>query len=295
MLRHRALITAGTLLSLSFALSTADARDETKTWDREFKVTRQPTVRVEADDARVVVHSWKESRVTAHVEVLGKTQGLVIGRRRPLVEFSQQGNEVRVRARIEGSESGIVVFSSTRLAVEVWVPRESDLIVDSGDGPVTVDDVSGRIDLETKDGPLTASGLRGDIQVRSSDGRVELNDIDGALRLEVQDGRSEIRGRFDRLALESQDGGIVADVLPGSRLQDGWSLRSQDGGIRLRIPRDLAVTLDARTQDGGLSVDLPVRVQGRVRRHELVGDLNGGGPILRVRCNDGSIRVGAID
>ena len=293
--RLQTLVAATLLLSLPFGASPARARDENQTWNKEFKVTRQPTVRIETDDARVVVHSWKDSRVTAHVEMRGRTQGLVIGRRRPLVELTQEGNEVRIRARVEGSESGIVVFSSTRMEVEVWLPRESDLVVRSADGAVIVDAVTGRIDLETQDGPLTATGLHGDIQVRSSDGHVELNDLDGSLRLETQDGRSEVRGRFDRMDVESQDGGIEADVLPGSRLHDGWSMRSQDGGIHLRIPRDLAATLDARTQDGGLSVDLPLQVQGRARHHELVGDLNGGGPMLRLRCNDGSIRVGAID
>lgn len=295
MLRLNGLLAGTLLLSLSLATSPAHAREENQNWNKEFKVTRQPTVRIETDDARVVVHSWKDSRVTAHVEMRGRTQGLVIGRRHPLVELTQEGNEVRIRARVEGSESGILVFSSTRMEVEVWLPRESDLVIKSGDGAVNVDEVSGHIDVETQDGPLTASGLRGDIQVRSSDGRVELSDLDGSLRLETQDGRSQVRGRFDRMDVESQDGGIEADVLPGSRLHDGWSMRSQDGGIHLRLPRDLAATLDVRTQDGDLSVDLPVRVQGRVRHHELLGDLNGGGPVLRLRCNDGSIRVGAID
>jgi hypothetical protein len=280
---------------MSLAASPAHARSQEQTWDRDFKVTLQPTVRIETDDARVVVRSWKESRVTAHVELQGRTQGLVIGRRHPRVEITQVGNEVRVRARIEGSESGIVVFSSLRLSIEVWLPRESDLIVHSGDGAVNVEGVAGRIVLETQDGALTARGLRGDIAVRSSDGRVALDDLDGALQLEIQDGRVEISGRFDRFDVESQDGGIEADVLPGSRLQDTWSVRSQDGSIRLRIPRDLAVTLDARTQDGDLSIDLPVRIEGRVRRHELIGDLNGGGPSLRLRSKDGSIRVASID
>lgn len=295
MLRRHALATGAALLSLPLALSHAHAGTDNQVWNREFKVAAHPIVRVETDDARVVVHSWKEPRVKAHVEQRGKTQGLIIGRRHPRVEIEQRGNEVLVRARIEGSENGIVVFSSTHLAVEVWLPRESDLIVDSVDGAVTVDDVSGRIEIETQDGALTASGLRGQIEVRTHDGHVELDHLDGSLRLEVKDGRSTIEGRFDRLDLESQDGSIVADVLPGSRLQESWSLRSQDGGIHLRIPRNLACTLDAHTQDGALSVDLPLKLQGRARRHELVGDLNGGGSILRLRCNDGSIRVGTID
>ena len=36
---------------------------EDKTWDREFTVSRQPTIRIESDDAEVTVRSWKGSRV----------------------------------------------------------------------------------------------------------------------------------------------------------------------------------------------------------------------------------------
>src|SRR5262245_20944359 len=156
MIRPRVLVAVTVIPLCLLGPSRARAASQNETWDREFQVARQPTVRIETDDARVVVHSWKESRVTAHVEVHGRVQGLVFGRRQPRVEISQSGNEVQLHARIEGSESGIVVFSSLRFAIEVWLPRESDLIVHSADGPVNVEDVAGHIELETRDGPLTA-------------------------------------------------------------------------------------------------------------------------------------------
>ena len=274
----------------------AEAKQEQQSWDKEFVVVGRPTVRIETHDARVVIRSWKESRVTARVEMQARTEGLFIGSRRPVVDFSQEGKEVRIRARVHGATTGIM-FSSIKLEVEVWLPRESDLIVQSSDGAVSAEDIEGRIDIETQDGSLTARALKGDIAVHTSDGRVELDDIDGSLRLETRDGRSDIRGRFDRIDVQSQDGEIEADILPGSRIgEDGWSLRSQDGGIHLRIPRALTATLDVRTRDGGLSVDLPMRIQGgQVRRHDLVADLNGGGKTLRLRSSDGSIHVAAID
>jgi len=275
----------------------AEAKQEQRSWNKEFQVAGRPTVRIDTDDARVVIRSWKEPRVTARVEMQSRTEGLLFGSRHPRVDLEQVGNEVRIRARIHGTSTGIFAFSSMRLQVEVWLPRESDLIVHSHDGAVNAEDIDGRIDIETQDGALTARGLKGNIAIRSTDGRVELDDVDGSLRLETQDGRCEIRGRFDRIDARSQDGGIEADLLPGSRVpQDGWSLRSQDGGILLRIPHDLVATLDAQTQDGSLNVDLPVRIQGgRVFRHQVVADLNGGGPTVRLRTSDGSIRVAAID
>jgi hypothetical protein len=293
MQRSSSFLAVVVLPSLLFSVP-AQARDENRTWDREFQVARRPTVRVETDDARVTVRSWRDSRVKIHVEKRGRTEGLVLGRRHPLVEMSQQGNDIRVLARMEGSTSGIV-FSSTQLEVEVWLPRESDLIAETADGSVNVEQVSGRIELETEDGPITGRGLRGEVRVRSSDGQVQLDEIDGTLEIQSQDGSCKVSGRFDRIDAEIEDGGLGVDALPGSRMRTGWSLRSEDGGIRLRIPRGLVATIDAHTEGGRLSVGLPLRAQGKVRRHEVVGDLNGGGEILRLRCDDGAIRVSAID
>lgn len=292
MSRLLAFLAAFSLLSLPPA---AHARNENQTWTREFQVFPRPTVRIDTHDARVAIHSWKDSRVKVHVESRGQTSGLVFGRRRPVVEIGQEGNEVRVRARYEGSDAGVLVISTSRLEVEVWVPSESDLAVASGDGSVSVEEVTGRIGLEVRDGSVTGRRLGGDLDVRTADGRVLLDDLDGSLRLETHDGHSRIRGRFDRLDVESSDGGIEADALPGSKIGEGWALRSSDGGIRLRIPHDFAATLDARTGDGGLVVDLPVRTRGRFGNHEVLGEINGGGPTLRLRTSDGSIRLETLD
>lgn len=286
--------TGAALVALLALHSPVPAASEDKIWDRDFTVARQPTIRIEAEDAKVTVRSWTDSKVKVHAEHRGRTEGLLMTRARPRVEMSHKGNVVSVVARMEGSTSGIV-FNSSRFEVEVWLPRESNLIVDTEDGPVSVEDVRGRIELHTEDGSLIGRRLLGDVYVHTEDGSIELDDLDGSLHLETEDAQSEIRGRFDQMDIKSADGGIEIDARKGSKLREEWSLRSQDGGIRLRIPHDLAATLNARTQDGNLSIDLPVQIQGRVRNNELVGDLNGGGPTLRLRTSDGSIRVTTID
>src|SRR5262245_2409895 len=293
---HRApsFIAGTALLSLLRLPHSSNTRCELPVCNRTFYVANVPTVRIKADDANVVVRSWKESRVSVRVEQFGRTAGLIIGHHAPEVEIAKDGNEVRVAARLKDAAFGIM-FSNARLGVEVWLPENSNLIAEAGDGTLKVENVSGHIELMSGDGAVIGHGLRGDVQVFASDGHVELEDLDGSLRLENRDGHSELRGRFGRMNLASSDGRMDVDAVAGSRLTEDWTLRSQDGGIRLRIPRALAATLDARTKDGGLSVDLPVRIQGSVREHEIVGDLNGGGPVLRLRCSDGPIRVSAID
>lgn len=285
---------AAAALAATLALTGSARADEPRTWDRTFTVESRPTIRIRTDDSRVTIRSWKDARVKIHVERHGSTHGLFVGRRRTTVAMDQQGNEVSVVVRDQGPRSGIV-FDTSRLETEVWVPNACDLVVDTQDGSVRIDDVRGRLDVETQDGSLTANRLRGDVHVRSQDGRVELDDVDGALHLETHDGSSEVRGRFDVVDVQSADGGIELEAEPGSKMREEWSLRSSDGTIRLRIPHDLAATIDARTADGGLSIDLPLTVRDRIREHHVVGELNGGGPTLRLRANDGTIRVTAID
>src|SRR5262245_36124515 len=117
---HRYLsgVAAGVFALLtSLGPATAGASEDL-TWDRDFTVGRQPTIRIQTDDARVTVHSWKDSKVKVHVEQRGQTGGFVLGRQRARVLIDQRGNEVRVGARMEGSTTGII-WRSPHLAVEV--------------------------------------------------------------------------------------------------------------------------------------------------------------------------------
>jgi len=279
---------------LAILASTDPGAAEEKTWNREFTVGRQPTIRIDTDDASVKVHSWSDSKVRAAVRYRKTTGGLVLGRQGPRIELNQAGNAVSIVARIEGSVS-IAFFDNSRLEVEVWLPRECDLVVSTEDGPLRIENVEGHMQFRTQDGPLIARGLRGEIRVRSQDGDVQLDDVDGSLSMDTQDASSSVRGRFDRMDVASADGGIEIEARPGSKLLEAWSVRSQDGGIELHIPHNLEATIDARTRDGHLSIDLPVLVQGSVRHNELIGDVNGGGPTLKLRSSDGSIRVTTIE
>jgi hypothetical protein len=75
-------------------------------------------------------------------------------------------------------------------------------------------------------------------------------------------------------------------------MKSSWSFRSGDGGIRLRLPRDLAANLDAYTGDGHIDVDIPITMAaGRFRGNNMRGTINGGGPLLSVRTGDGSVRI----
>ena len=138
-------------------------------------------------------------------------------------------------------------------------------------------------------------GVIGAVDVRSGDGRVTLDELDGRLRARTKDGHLSCSGRFDALDLGAGDGRVDAIAAPGSQPTSDWNVETGDGAVSLRIPHDINTLLDARTRDGHINVSLPIPVQGRLEHKELIGELNNGGPSLRIRTGDGSITLALSD
>ena len=60
----------------------------------------------------------------------------------------------------------------------------------------------------------------------------------------------------------------------------------------LVLPADLQANIDASTNDGHISLGIPLTVEGTFKNSEIHGKMNGGGQSLTVHTGDGSIRLG---
>lgn len=286
-MRH--MIAAAALAAL-IAASPAAAR----TWDQNFRVSATPTLSVVTNDAHVRLHLGAANRIDAHVVHDVKKWGLYIHEAAPEVSLLQNNDRVEITARTHGV--GVVFGGVTeQFTVDVTVPANCVVEVRSGDGSVDAPALTGRLQIETGDGHIRVTGAHGDMTLMSGDGAIDADGLDGSLRAHTTDGHLNVSGRFDHLDLRTGDGHMQANVAGGSRLADDWSLETRDGGLQLRVPHDIRALLDARTGDGRLHVDLPIAVRGDIRHHQLSGELNGGGPVLRLRTGDGSLVLGLSD
>lgn len=269
------------------ALALAAAPSWADVWERDYQVSGTPSLDVRTDDGSIHVTPGRSGRV----EVMVETRGWDIGPGEVEVIASQEGNRIRIEVR-EPRRWFSIGFTVRSIRTTIRVPSSSDLELYSGDGAIAVEGVKGRIDARTGDGSIEATNLKGDLRLRSGDGRITGVGLDGMLVASTSDGRMRIDGRFDALSLRSGDGSIYAEAGTGSRMSDEWSVTTSDGRVQLKIPSTFAADLDIHTGDGRIDVDLPVSVEGRFSRSTLRGTLNGGGPVLRLRSGDGSIRLG---
>jgi hypothetical protein len=80
-------------------------------------------------------------------------------------------------------------------------------------------------------------------------------------------------------------------VRQGSKIASSWSIRTGDGSVDIVLPADLQANIDASTNDGHISLGIPVTVEGTFSNSQIHGKMNGGGESLTVHTGDGSIRL----
>ena len=159
----------------------------------------------------------------------------------------------------------------------------------TSDGDIGIDTVSGDADAQTSDGNIVIDAVGAEVQARTSDGDITVIDAAGPVWLKTSDGDIHAEGIAESVECITSDGDI--EVTLAGQPSDDCNLKTSDGDIAVTMDKDCGCAIDAHTSDGGIDFDeITVRL-GRADRHNLVADMNGGGPKLTMRTSDGNIRL----
>ena len=268
---------------------------------KKFTVTGIPEIELDTFEGSIEVHSWDRNEVEVEIEKRAMEQSLVDEMK---VTAEQQGNRIIVKVAgptnedgFEGVQIGVHFSPSARL--RVVVPRHSQLTASSADGSLSVEDVTGKLNLKTNDGSVRGSRLGGEVFVRSGDGSIRLERAEGKIDLETDDGSITLEAKPTLLRARTSDGTIRLEVEPDTVMTDDWDLQTADGSIVLTLPASFNAVLDAETRDGAVRTNHPnvsddesARAGDRdERRRILKTTLGTGGKTVRVRTGDGTIRI----
>jgi hypothetical protein len=273
-----------TLVIVAASLAAASARAEE--WTKSYTVSGKARVHVDSNDGSVRVTTGDSKQVEFRVIYSGYTIDKNLN-----ITSRQDGDQVEVSARIRNGIGWGWGGMHRALRIEVHMPRSADLNVDTGDGSVEAEAISGSVDIHTGDGHIRVQGAKGEIRLRTGDGSIEGHDLDGKLEATTGDGHITLDGRFDALNIKTGDGSINARANPGSKLETGWNVRTGDGSVDMTVPGDLQANIDATTNDGRISLGIPVTVEGNLGTSQIHGKMNGGGQPLTIHTGDGSIHL----
>jgi DUF4097 and DUF4098 domain-containing protein YvlB len=169
-------------------------------------------------------------------------------------------------------------------------------VLETGGGSIEVQHCGGPLKVTTGGGSIDLGEIAGPAEIETGGGSIHLSSATGAVRAETGGGSITLNGVTAARA-ETAAGGIVAKFVSGSERTDS-SLETSAGDITVYLAPNLNMTIRASIELANghrISSDFSeIRVVSEGGEWgpgsaTAEGNLNGGGPVLKVRTTTGNI------
>jgi hypothetical protein len=207
------------------------------------------------------------------------------------LSLTQSGNEVVATSKYESRKSGwnFGSWPPVRVDFEITVPASLNADLRTSGGHIKAGDLTGNITARTSGGHVELGRIVGEVKAGTSGGSITLQHATGHADLRTSGGHIKV-GQLEHSLKAHTSGGHVTATLAGP-LQDDCVLSTSGGHVKVTVPPDAAFKLDASTSGGrvnaaGLTIELT-----ESKRTKLAGNVNGGGPLLKLRTSGGNIAI----
>lgn len=196
------------------------------------------------------------------IEVRGEKRSDVQVRAKVVAQADTMEEARALAAEVRIETAGVVHATGPRVtrhrnywvSYELLVPEASDLRLETLNGGIALREVKGTVEFRTVNGGVTIDSAAGTLRDRTTNGGVDVS----------------LRGA-------SWEG-------------EGLDVETTNGGVKVTMPSDYSARLVTGTLNGGMQVDFPVTVQGRIDRR-LDVTLGRGGPTVRAVTTNGGVVI----
>ena len=266
-LRHTALFCAALCLAASAAFAQSDNSrysmrcndndnyDNDSSRGRHCEVKEQtiaPTGTLDVDGRQnggISVRGWERNEILVRYKI--QTQASTQADADNLaaqVRVSTAGGQIRADGPEQGNNSHWSV------SYEIFVPRQTNL------------------SLQTHNGGIGISGVNGRITFKAQNGGVALKNLGG-----------HVTG-------ETVNGGLAVELTGRNWEGEGMNVRTTNGGLALSIPDNYSAHLETGTVNGGFVVS-PSIAEVKRGTKELSLNLGSGGTNLRIFTTNGGVSI----
>ncbi|HEV8600263.1 MAG TPA: DUF4097 family beta strand repeat-containing protein [Gemmatimonadales bacterium] len=129
-----------------------------------------------------------------------------------------------------------------------------------------------------------------DLDLHARNGGLAVLAVTGTLRMETLNGGIHLDAVNGDVVAETMNGGLHV-ALDGDRWEGkGLDATTTNGGVHLSVPSGYSAHLETGTVNGGVDIDFPVTVQGKIGRR-ITTDLGRGGATLRLITTNGGVQI----
>jgi DUF4097 and DUF4098 domain-containing protein YvlB len=274
-----------TLSILSLVLLSAAARAETLTenFAKTYPLAANGSLSLKNVNGSVTFEAWDRNEVQVNAEKKVKADDAEDARKimsQLRIEVEAEPSAIRIETRMpKKTDSGFwsSLFGSdvnAGVTYRIKLPR------------------SAIVEADTVNGNVRLAGTRGTGRIDTTNGRIEVEGTAGALVLESTNGSINVARAEGAIKASTTNGSIQAELTRVAADRDlGFS--STNGSVTVELPRDVRLSVDAATSNGGIRSDFEL-TGGEASRRHLTGDINGGGGTLRIRTTNGSVHISEL-
>ena len=295
---------------LLLGLSAANAFAQDNVFEESVAINGPFSLDVDTGSGAIKVRSGSgdEVIVTGKIQVNRRFFGVKRGDADEIIQAIKDNPPIDVsdgQLRV-GRISDRSVRKKVSISYDIVVPAGTEVVAETGSGSVTVTDISAQIAVHTGSGNVTLENIAGSVKARTGSGSITAEGIGGAFNgstgsggifleqtapgdvvVSTGSGSSELKGVVGSVKASAGSGRITVD----GRQEGDWRVNTGSGGVRINLPDDAAFELDAESSSGGIDIDHPLTVQGRISKKHIKGQVRGGGPLLQIDTGSGGIRI----
>lgn len=263
--------TVSFLLFIAAFASAAPAKSEVL--DRTMKLSPNGLVTLKNIKGSITVHSWSKDEVRVLAEKRAKPKYGISARdllREWKIEIEASSNRIDIQT-LRPDKLGKKYRNGISITYELWVPESVSLELRNINGNMDVERIAGEIQAKTTNGNIYLEGVGGSVESKTTNGNITIGEANGYISARTTNGSIKAR-------LVEHDGRDM-------------DLHTTNGGIQLALPSHLGITLEASTTNGSIRSDLPITVSGMMSKRHLSGEINGGGPRIKLKTTNGSIKL----
>lgn len=267
--------------------------------EKSFSVKEGETIRLNTSTGDIYMSTWDKP------EVYVKISGNKSASEKVKFRMNQSNDGVEIIAK-SGSLFSFFFWKNVYLKYEIKVPRNYNANINTSGGDIKLYDLKGEIELGTSGGNVRVFNTVGNTNLSTSGGDIELDNCKGRFDVSTSGGTitaKKLYGDFNGetsggdIHIESQDSKIKAHTSGGTISLDykgsnkGIELETSGGDINVRVPKEIAASLDLSTSGGDIECNLPTSKTTKISSSEYHAETNGGGKVLYCNTSGGSIRV----
>ncbi|MDQ8188133.1 DUF4097 family beta strand repeat-containing protein [Pelagicoccus sp. SDUM812002] len=189
----------------------------------------------------------------------------------------------------------------------------ASLSLKTSGGNITAADISAPLDIKTSGGNIRLKQIKGDTNAHTSGGNISVEGLVGKVDLHTSGGNMDISGEISALTAHTSGGHINADIKSAlieplelktsggnvnailfAGMKAPASLSTSGGSVSISLPRDQAFQIYAKSNGGDVSLNHGGSFQGSLDKKKIEGDVNGGGPLVKMTTNGGRVNIKEI-